>query len=181
MDTSAWTSEIDHVTQSFVKLLGRLDEKELNEQPDKVHWSPAQILDHIISINESYFQVIDRLLSGNAKTPWVSKLSFYVNYMGKTIRNAVDPGQPKKTRTFSIWEPAPERHALSIVEEFTGHQDLLKQKIEQCKLLLDKNPVISSPVNRWIVYRLDTAFNIIVAHEKRHLLQCERLLAGKPG
>jgi len=37
--------------------------------------------------------------------------------------------------------------------------------------LIEKQPIISSPANRIIVYKLETAFGIMVAHEKRHLGQ----------
>jgi hypothetical protein len=36
--------------------------------------------------------------------------------------------------------------------------------------------VISSPANKNIVYKLETAFDIIVSHEQRHLEQAKEIL-----
>ena len=43
--------------------------------------------------------------------------------------------------------------------------------IENSKDLLEKGTIISSPANNNIVYKLRTAFEIIVAHEQRHFVQ----------
>jgi hypothetical protein len=42
---------------------------------------------------------------------------------------------------------------------------------------LEKGTVISSPANKYIVYKLETAFDIIVAHEERHLEQAKEVLS----
>jgi hypothetical protein len=42
--------------------------------------------------------------------------------------------------------------------------------------LVDKGTIISSPANKIIVYKLEIAFDIIVAHEKRHLEQAREVL-----
>ena len=59
---------------------------------------------------------------------------------------------------------------------FTEHQEKLKQNILESEDLLEKNAVISSPANPKIVYKLDAAFKIILAHEERHFQQAKRLL-----
>jgi hypothetical protein len=41
---------------------------------------------------------------------------------------------------------------------------------------VDKGTIISSPANKIIVYKLEIAFDIIVAHEKRHLEQAREVL-----
>lgn len=41
--------------------------------------------------------------------------------------------------------------------------------------LIQQGAIISSPANRNIVYTLETAFDIIVAHEQRHLEQAREI------
>lgn len=59
---------------------------------------------------------------------------------------------------------------------FQIHQNELIHRIEYAQGLIEKGVVISSPANRNIVYKLETAFDIIVSHEKRHIEQSKELL-----
>jgi hypothetical protein len=52
----------------------------------------------------------------------------------------------------------------------------LYKKIEAAKELVEKGVVISSPANKNIVYKLETAFDIIVSHEQRHFEQAKEIL-----
>ncbi len=63
-----------------------------------------------------------------------------------------------------------------ILQQFEKHQSELKQQIAFCEKLIGKGAVISSPANKNIVYKLETAFDIIVSHEERHLEQAKEVL-----
>jgi hypothetical protein len=78
-------------------------------------------------------------------------------------------------KTFPIWEPAISLVRSDILDQFEKHQQELKQLIASSEDLLEEGTVISSPANRMIVYKLETAFDIIVAHEKRHLEQAREV------
>ncbi|MGK0384226.1 MAG: hypothetical protein ACJAVL_000963 [Bacteroidia bacterium] len=55
--------------------------------------------------------------------------------------------------------------------EFKKQQEAIKKLISHNKYLLEKDIVIPSPANRYIVYKLRKALEIIVSHEERHLKQ----------
>lgn len=78
-------------------------------------------------------------------------------------------------KTFRIWEPAVSV-SENILQQFEKHQNELKQQIALSEKLVESGAVISSPVNRNIVYKLETAFDIIVAHEQRHFEQAKEVL-----
>ena len=113
---------------------------------------------------------------GKYKTPFTAKLGFMVNFLGKMILDAVHPDRKKKMKTFPIWEPAKSEIGGDILTRFEKHQNELKDLIIGCKDLLEKGVVISSPANKNIVYKLETAFDIITTHEQRHLEQARELL-----
>ena len=62
-----------------------------------------------------------------------------------------------------------------IIQRFEKHQNEFKQLIRSSQDLLARGIVISSPANKNIVYKLETAFDIIVAHERRHLEQAREI------
>ena len=87
----------------------------------------------------------------------------------------MQPEQKRKLKTFPIWEPELSAIRSDIVARFEAHQHELKQVIQSSEDLIARHTVISSPANRMIVYKLETAFDIMVAHEKRHFKQAQEI------
>lgn len=174
MKTDNWINQIDKTTNDFREAFEPLPDEQLNWKPDEQTWSIAQNMDHLIVINESYFPILNSLQKGTYKTPFIGKFGFIVNILGKTLLKAVQPDRRKKTKTFQIWEPGQSK-ITDILIKFEEHQEELKQQIENSEDILKKETVISSPANKNIVYKLKTAFDIIVTHEKRHFEQAKEV------
>jgi hypothetical protein len=171
-----WTIQIDYLSEQVLTNFGNLHIDQLNWKPNPSQWSIAQILEHLIVVNESYFPTLQSLKEGRYSTPFIGKINFVVSYLGNTILKSVEPNNKKKIRTFSIWEPSKSEVPSGIIDRFVLHQGKLKSIIENSSEFLNSGAVISSPVNKMIVYKLDVAFDIIVAHEQRHFQQAQEIL-----
>jgi len=171
-----WSKELIKVTQEVEHHFGNLTLGELNAKPDSLTWSIAQNLDHLIVVNETYFPVLTALKNGTYKTPFIGEIDFIVSFFGKTVLNAVQPDRKKKIKTFSKWEPSTNAIIDNVLLRFKEHQKQLQQKIDDAKPLVTNGVVIASPANKFIVYRLETAFDIIISHEQRHLQQAKEVL-----
>jgi hypothetical protein len=167
--------EIDDITQNFIDSFGDLSLEQLNWKPNTKTWSIAQNMDHLILLNESYFSIIDLIRKGTYKTPLIGKFDFVVSFFGKSILKAVQPNRKKKMKTFPIWEPTKSEISIEILDRFKKHQTELKNIIVNSNDLVKQGSVISSPLNKNIVYKLDKAFEIIVTHEKRHFEQSKEI------
>jgi hypothetical protein len=167
--------EIDDITQNFIDSFGDLSLEQLNWKPNVKTWSIAQNMDHLILLNESYFSIIDLIRKGTYKTPLIGKFDFVVSFFGKSILKAVQPNRKKKMKTFPIWEPTKSEISIEILDRFKKHQTELKNIIVNSNDLVKQGSVISSPLNKNIVYKLDKAFEIIVTHEKRHFEQSKEI------
>jgi len=171
-----WIKEIDQLTEDFRTTFGSLSHEQMNWKPDASIWSIAQNIDHLIVINETYFPILESLRNGTYKPPFTAKIGFLVTFFGNTILEASQPDRKKKMKTFSIWEPSGSEISGDILKKFTQHQSELKSQIEQSMYLTGRGTVISSPSNRYIVYSLQTAFDVIVTHERRHFEQAKEVL-----
>lgn len=170
-----WLAEIDLITQNF-STFRALSSDELNWKPSSDSWSIAQNIDHLIVINRSYFSIIDSIRAGQYNPSFFSKFGFLVRFFGNTILKSVRPERTKRTNTFPIWEPASSEITDDIINRFETHQSELKTIIQHSRDLIEEGVVISSPVNRNIVYKLETAIEIIINHEKRHFAQSIEVL-----
>ncbi len=168
-----WNDRIDQTTQAFIELSSSLTEEELNWKPNTDVWSIGQNMDHILTINSSYFPILEQLHDGTYKQPIMSKFRFIVSFFGKMILKSVQPDRKKKIKTFPLWEPTKESVSLGVIDRLSQHQEVLKKEIEKSKELIEEGITIASPINRNIVYSLESAFEIIVTHEERHLAQSQ--------
>lgn len=171
-----WTNQLQSLTDAYLDAFANLTASQLNWKPNAAAWSIGQVIDHVITVNETYYPVVEQLKNGTYRTPWTSKLPFLVNWLGGFILRGVEPERKRKIKTFPIWEPAHSDVPADIVQRFAEHQKKLGEMMAECEQFLQAGTVISSPANRNIVYKLETAFDIIVAHERRHLNQALEVL-----
>ena len=179
-----WALQIDRITGDFINSFSVLSEEDLNWKPSPAVWSIAENIDHLITLNKTYFPILNDLNKGNYKLPFIARFGFVVSFFGNMILKSVQPDRKKKIKTFAIWEPSKSSYKKSILSRFEKHQSRLKQEILEVEDRIKENAVISSPANKNIVYKLETAFDIIVTHEKRHFEQANEvyeLLKAKKG
>lgn len=176
MNISKWTTAVDWITSDFKKAFGELSLQQLNWKPSPKGWSVAQNIDHLIVINKTYFTAFNDIRSGKYAPPWTARFNFLVNFFGRLILDSVQPDRKKKIKTFPLWQPSQSEIGSDLLLRFEAHQEELKKLIESSADLLDKGTIISSPANKNIVYKLETAFDIIIAHERRHFEQAKEVL-----
>lgn len=177
MQTQNWLRQIDQTTQKAQDAFGTLATEALNRKPAPDAWSIAQCLDHLMVTNQTYWPVVQQLRAGTYRTPWHARFGFLTRFFGNIVLGSVQPDRRRKMKTFPIWEPAQSDLPGDIVARFVNHQNELKELIRSSEDLLAGGTVISSPANRIIVYKLATAFDVIVTHEERHLQQALEVLA----
>lgn len=175
MKSDRWSKDLDALTNSFKSEFASLTADEINWKPNAQQWSVAQCIHHLIVVNESYYPILDQVRNKTYYTPHYGKIGFITKFFGKIVLDAVNPDRRKKMKTFPIWEPAISLVRSDILDQFEKHQQELKHLITSSEDLIENGTVISSPANRMIVYKLETAFDIMVAHEKRHLEQAREI------
>jgi hypothetical protein len=175
MSAEKWTSALDEITSDFRNEFAGLSQEQMNWKPDAKTWSVGQIIDHLMIINDTYVPMIQSVRDNTYKLPWVGKVGFLVNFFGNFILKSVQPDRKNRIKTFSIWEPTQSSVPANIVDTFSAHQEEFKRLILSSNDLVTRNVVISSPANKNIVYSLGCAFDIIVAHERRHLEQAREV------
>lgn len=176
MPTDHWIKKIEEISEEVKQLISDKDVETLNWKSSEDEWSALQVLDHLTTVNSSYFTISEDLRNGTYKTPFLGRINFFVNLFGRLILKSVQPEETKKTRTFPIWKPASSALDQTTITTFFDTQTKLIDWIKENIDLIEQNPVISSPASINVVYRLQVALAIIVTHEERHLLQIKNIL-----
>lgn len=176
-----WLDTIREHSRIFTESFGGLSVNELNWKNNEGSWSVAQVIEHLIRINESYYPILDQLSAGTYRTPWVAGIGFYARFMGNFLEKSLEPERKRKIRTFPLWEPSTSNIDGDIVGRFVSHHDALIKKLQANRQLFGKGKVISSPANKYVVYPLDKVVDILIVHEKRHYNQALEVKSFQKG
>lgn len=171
-----WQSQLADLSVTFTEAFGHLTPEQLNWKPNTKTWSVGQILEHIILVNASYFDIPKQIEAGTYKYPFLARFAFFPRMMGNMIHKSVLPETQRKQPTMRMWEPAQSQVEPNILERFRGHQAELIQFIGENHELVEKGMLVCSPANKLIVYPIGKAFEIMISHEERHLQQAMRVM-----
>lgn len=177
MDSITIIQKLENVSKRTLQDLDGYSEMQLNFKLNSNSWSIAQVLDHLININESYYPILDALHQGTYKLPWYASKGFFADYLGNFILKSVNPDRKKKIKTFPIWEPSYSNITEDIVSQFIQHQESLIRRIQDSEAFIHSNTIICSPASNIIFYKLEKAFEIIATHEERHLIQIQEIVS----
>jgi uncharacterized damage-inducible protein DinB len=166
-----WHKRLDRVTKKVKDEFGELDSEKLNWKPSTEKWSIAEVLEHLVLVNQSYEIVLTDAANGTSNPGFTSKIPFIVEMLGNAIYKSVEPTRSKKIKTFPVWQPTSSNVDKNILTRFFDYQEILKHLISKNKELLENDIIIPSPANRYVVYKLRKAVEIVVSHEERHLNQ----------
>jgi hypothetical protein len=170
-----WISQLQEITRDYQSAFGGLSEAQLNWKPSADEWSVGQGIDHVITTNAAYFPVLAAIKAGTYQPHFNARFGFLATFFGNLVLGAVQPEAKRKVKTGPVFEPRQSAIPADIVARFAAHQAQFQKEIENAGGILDR--VVSSPMNRAVVYRVSRAFDILVAHERRHLQQAKAVMA----
>lgn len=174
--TKSWIDNFHFISKEVETHFAGLNVETLYAKPHPQQWSIAENLQHLITINRSYYPIFDNLKRGTYHGAFIGRFPFFTKMFGDMVFKSISDGGKKKYKTFPLWEPKVEIGDPEIIGRFMAHQREFEDKIQEMIPFLEKKAVIHSPANKLIVYTLERAFDIITAHELRHLDQAKRAL-----
>jgi hypothetical protein len=168
--------EAEAIAGDAKAFFGHLNGEQLNWKPAADSWSVAQCLDHLITINREYYPVFDRILKGEHRRTLLHRLPLLPAMFGRLMVNALSPNTSRKLKAPATAQPSSSSIDPQIVGHFITHQ---RETLGRMRLLENRSPaevIITSPFASFVVYSLLDAFRIVVAHERRHFAQAQRVM-----
>jgi hypothetical protein len=176
-------AEAEAISQDAQAIFGNLTPQQIDWKPSAESWSVGQCLEHLIASNSSYFPQIDQIIRGEPRARLWQKLPFLSRLWGRMLIKVLDPASLKKYKAPKSFQPSASKIDPQIVSRFAANHNELIEKME-ATLGMDLDKIfIYSPALKIITYSLIDAYRIIVAHERRHFKQAERVMKspGFPG
>ncbi|HMS39040.1 MAG TPA: DinB family protein [Pyrinomonadaceae bacterium] len=168
-------SQLEIISDDTKLTFGKFSLAQINWKPNAESWSVGQCFEHLIVTNNLYFPNIQKVINGTHRNNFFSKIPFSTNFIALMMKNALNPEQKRKMKTFKVFEPSVSNVSPKIIEDFVENNQKLIEMIEVCKDLDLHKIKIAEPLSVALNLRLDDAFEILVMHEKRHFKQAERV------
>ena len=180
----AWSvrlaAELDATDHTAQELAAGLTTEQLNWQPAPGKWSIGQCLEHLCITNEAYIPAIrDSLTGKSARRFQESVPEIAPGWMARWfIRNYIEPSaQSKRAGAPKKIAPAA-RVELSVVDRFL-HSNLAIRDLVRQAAGYDVNRIrFWNPFLPGIRFTAGTGLQLMAGHERRHLLQAERVKAS---
>lgn len=179
MNTTTLLSQLQNQVQQLKATVSSeflpLDAAALNFKPHATGWSILECLEHLNRYSRFYLPHFEQAVA-NASAPALPQPVRY-SWMGKKSLDLVNPSNVKKHKTLKHMNPHNSQLSASVLNEFLQHQDALLQLLQRAaKADLNKKTI---PVEffRLLKMRTAEAFEFIVLHEQRHVLQAKRVKA----
>jgi len=172
-----WTErlirELDDSDRRAKELAGRLSVEQLNWQPAPGSWSVGQCLEHLSISNEVYLPSISAALAEN-HVAVVAEITpgWFARWF---IRSYIEPSSQTKRA------PAPRKIApgskveSSVLDRFLSTNQSARELIRRAAAYDPNRIRFKNPFIPGLRFTVGTGFEIICGHERRHLLQGERV------
>lgn len=183
----ALTPQIDGYRRQFERIsadadafVAPLSDEQFTWCPDPVAWSIAQCIDHLNVVAREYLPRLDEGIADAIRRGLYGDGAFTHDLVGRVFVRLMEPPVRMKARAPAIFAPPPRRSRAEIMAAFRAYQVQFVDRLRQANGVDLRRAKVRSPASRWIRLSLGSGFALILAHERRHLWQAERI-TSQPG
>ncbi len=169
---------LDEIAKQVQLHFGNMDTAALNWKPSPDAWSIAQVLDHIMVSDSTYYPQFDALLAGTHRQTWYMKIRFISRFWGARLIKDAGPVISKKFKNPAVFSPSQSALPADILNRFAAHQKQMKEYFMKLQSFDPQITILYSPVTKLITYNLADLFQILLGHQQRHIGQALRVLAS---
>jgi len=164
-------SEFSAADERAIGLARGLSREQINWKAHPAEWSIGQCLDHLRISNEVYCRAILTSLEGR---PVSVVQEITTGWFGQWfIRNYIEPSSAKRRAPRKI-KPVPDVEP-DVLDQFLDSNSNARELVYRVRNLYVNRIRFTNPFVPLIRFTVGTGFEILSKHERRHLLQAERI------
>lgn len=176
MDSSL-LNQLQDIRRRAQEVVAGLSPEQLNRRPDPARWSIAECFAHLNTTAKVFFPLIDEAIGQGRESKIVGQGPFKLGLMGNLFTWIAEP--PPKFRLRApkkIQPPSSINDSAQVVVEFMRVQDEWERRIRESDGLNLAKIKCQMPFGL-LRLRLSAPIPWMLAHERRHLLQAEKVKA----
>jgi hypothetical protein len=172
--------EFQAVNKDTELLVRGLAVDQLAWKPEPGKWSIAQCLDHLTVTARADLPHIRNTIRNARSHGLFGQGPFKYGLLSRWLIQLMDAPVRMRFRTPRVYAPSSEVGSSAVVENFFRVQEEVIDCIRDANGLDLVRAKVSVPVRKFIKLSLGQEFALIAAHERRHVLQAQRVKARLP-
>ena len=180
----ALAPELDLFRRQFEQLADEADElvqsltdEQFNWSPVPGRWSIAQCVEHLNVTARMYLPKLDEGIADAIRRGLYGEGPFRYNWFGRMFVRSQEPTTKMKYKAAKAFLPAPSRPKQETLAAFRAYQVQFIDRLRQANGLDLARARVKSPAINLLRMPLGSGFALMVAHERRHLLQARNVLS----
>lgn len=169
---------LDENDRRAEELVRDLDDERLNWRPDERSWSVAQCLDHLNVANHVYGVPMREALEKARRKGAVRRGPIQPGAVGRWFVASLEPPPKRRLPAPKKIVPALRRDKAEVTEEWRRVQSAVRDLLREAAGLDLNGTRFVNPFIPLVRFSVGTGFQVIAAHERRHLWQAERVKAN---
>jgi len=186
--TTELDPQLSHVREEFASASERaavLFEQHpggrLMTKPRNGGWSAVECVSHLNLTAKLYIPTLNSNITRARRDNLTGGGPYGMDLRGRLLAWFLEPPYRLRGRTIPETMPGQPRSPKIVLEEFKALNSQLSSLVEEASGLDLDRVRLASPFKASLTYNLYSAFRVLTAHERRHLWQAERAIAGVVG
>jgi len=159
------------------ELVRYLDDEPFNWRPDERSWSVAQCLDHLNAASRAYLPPMRTAVERALRAGSVRRGPLRPGVVGRWFVATLEPPPKRRLPAPKKIVPAARKARSEVMAEWARLQAEVKALLQESAELDLNGTRFVNPFLSVIRFSLATGFQVIAAHERRHLWQAARVKA----
>jgi hypothetical protein len=170
-------TQLDAASQKAVSIADGIGFEQLEQRPQPDQWSIAECLIHLNLSSQAEIEEIDCVFERARGGQNNAGKQFEMDLLGRFLKWTLEPPPVffSKMKTKKPFDPVEIETVGEVLPAFLVLQEQIKRRVDACAALPLDRIKIASPFDRRFKYNLFSFFHILLAHERRHLWQAERV------
>ena len=163
-------------------LAARVNDEEFFWQPDQGRrWSIALCLDHLAVANTVYGRAIRQAVEEAEAAGWARRDPATPGFCGRKFIASLEPPVKRRTSAPGKIRPRPKASRAEILNAYHAAHDEIRRLITAAAAIDVNRATFRNPFIGLVRVRVSTGFNVIAAHDRRHLWQAAQVEKELPG
>ena len=166
-------AQFDAASARARQLLAETDAERLTRRPQPDRWSAAECVAHLTLTNQHY----PSLIRGAVEQAPPGDGPYGMDLRGRFLRWILEPPYRSGVKTMPRMEPPTGESPEQVLAAFLASQEEILKLLEAARGRALEKTTITSPFSKRMRYNAFSCFQILAAHDRRHLWQAEQALA----
>ena len=174
-DVDQFRRQFEQISAEGDALVASLSDTQFTWQRTPEVWSVAQCIEHLNVTARLYLPKLDEGIGEAIRRGLYGEGPFKYLWIGRLMVRTTKPPPRLRMRAPKVFHPPPARSRHDIMAAFRAYQVQYIDRLRQANGLDLARAKVSSPAASWIRMSLGSGFELMVAHEQRHLWQAKRI------